>query len=160
MALEEFAASLRADQVHAVHASRSEWHIEGSYWLVLITGPAYQTTEDQVIAGQEVAKGYWLVPAKWYKLVQTSQRAYVLLKDTIQLNVNAMLRLPKPIEFEQVKARKKPPAEPSRSSDRLQKQPPPQPTPPPSQQREKPKLLGEPKHNEILASLADVRLCT
>ena len=34
----------------------------------------------QVIAGQQVTKGYWLVKAKFYKLVQTSHRAYVLLK--------------------------------------------------------------------------------
>ena len=110
-------------------------------------------------SGLEVPKGYWLVPAKWYKLVQTSQRAYVLLKDEMQLNVNSMLRLPEPIEFQHVKARKKPSTVPNRSSSRLQSQPP-LPPPPPSQQREKPRLLGEPKHNEILESLADVRLCT
>ena len=63
-----------------------------------------------MIAGQEVPKGYWLVPAQLYKLVQTSQRAYVLLKETIQLNVNAMVRLPEPLEFEPVKARKQPKA--------------------------------------------------
>ena len=50
--------------------------------------------------GQEVPKGYWLVKAQWYKLVQTSQRAYVLLPEIIQLNVNAMVRLPDPITFE------------------------------------------------------------
>ena len=54
-----------------------------------ILGKAYQTGEDQVISGQQVPKGYWLVRAKWYKLVQTSQqRAYVLLKEEIQLNMS------------------------------------------------------------------------
>ena len=57
----------------------------------------------------------WLVPAKWYELAQRSQRAYVLLSDKIQLNVNAMLRLPEPIQFEPVKAREQPkaPAKPT-----------------------------------------------
>jgi len=107
MALEEFAQTLDKDQTRVVHASKTEWYIEGPYWLVKILGKAYQTTEDQVIAGQEVPKGYWLVPAQWYKLVQTSQRAYVLLKETIQLNVNSLVRLPEAIQFEPVKARKK-----------------------------------------------------
>ena len=50
MALEEFALTLDKGQVRAVNASRSEWYIEGPYWLVLIRGKAYQTTEDIVIS--------------------------------------------------------------------------------------------------------------
>ena len=118
-----------------------------------------------MIAGQEVPKGYWLVPAQWYKLVQTSHRAYVLLKETIQLNVNAMVRLPEPLEFEPVKARKQPKAkadvqpsrvQPARHATQLQTAAPAPPAAAP--QREKPCFLGEPKHNQILCSLADVRL--
>ena len=114
-----------------------------------------------VIAGQEIPKGYWLVEAQWYKLVQTSQRAYVLLKEKIILNVNSMVRLPEPIVLEVVKARKsappKPPPPPSaRSSARLQAQP--APAAPAAQQREKPNLLSEQRHNDILASLALARL--
>ena len=117
-----------------------------------------------VIAGQEIPKGYWLVEAQWYKLVQTSQRAYVLLKEKIILNVNSMVRLPEPIVLEVVKARKsappKPPPPPSaRSSARLQAQPAPAaPAVPAAQQREKPNLLSEQRHNDILASLALARL--
>jgi hypothetical protein len=128
-----------------------------------ILGKAYQTEEDQVIAGQEVPKGYWLVPAQWYKLVQTSQRAYVLLKETIQLNVNSLVRLPEPIEFEPVKARKQPKAKADAQPSRVQPvrqaaQAPTAPAPPtPQPQREKPNFLGEPKHNHILCNLADVR---
>jgi len=112
-----------------------------------------------VIDGQ-VPKGYWLVPAKWYELGQRSQRAYVLQKDKIQLNVNTMLRLPDPIQFEPVKARKKQQEQPTRSSDQLSghqqaKAPAPAPLPP---EREKLNFLSEPKHNEICASLAEVRL--
>jgi hypothetical protein len=130
-------------------------------WLHQILDKAYQTTEDQVIAGQEVPKGYWLVKAQWYKLVQTSQRAYVLLKETIELNVNSLVRLAEPIQFEPVKARKQPKAaaEPSRvQPPRQVAQAPSAPAPPtPQPQREKPNFLGEPKHNQILCSLADVR---
>ena len=100
--------------------------------------------------------------ARWYKLVQTSQRAYVLLPEIIQLNVNAMVRLPDPITFEPVKSRKQPkakaPAEPMRGSDRLRTQAPPPPPPPPKPQREKHNYLGEPTNNVILSSLAQVRL--
>ena len=100
-----------------------------------ILAKAYQTEGDLVIAGQQVPKGYWLVKAQWYKLVQTSQRAYVLLPEIIQLNVNAVVRLPEPITFEPVKSRKQPkakaPAEPTRGSDRLRTQAPPPPPPPP-----------------------------
>ena len=107
-------------------------------------------------------KGYWLVKAQWYKLVQTSQRAYVLLPEIIQLNVNAMVRLPEPITFEPVKSRKQPkakaPAEPTRGSDRLRTQAPPPPPPPPKPQREKHNYLVEPTNNVILSSLAQVRL--
>ena len=167
VALEEFAGMLDAGQTQAVHASRLEWHIEGPYWLAQILGKAYQVEEDVLISGQEIPKGYWLVDARWYKLVQTSQRAYVPLKEKIKLNINACVRLPEPVEFEKVVARKKaptapPPAAPSRQgpqrSARPQKQLQP-PTPPPQKpEREKPRFLGEPKHNEILDSLASVRL--
>jgi hypothetical protein len=34
MALEEFAQTLDADQTRVVHASKTEWYIEGPYWLV------------------------------------------------------------------------------------------------------------------------------
>ena len=33
VALEDFARSLDAGQTRAVHASKTEWHIEGPYWL-------------------------------------------------------------------------------------------------------------------------------
>ena len=48
MALEDFAHSLDKDQVHAVHASRTQWHIKGPYWLALLLGKAEQTDEDKV----------------------------------------------------------------------------------------------------------------
>jgi len=47
MALEDFAANLDANQIRAVHAARSEWSIEGPYWLAKTLGKAYQTVEDQ-----------------------------------------------------------------------------------------------------------------
>lgn len=111
-----------------------------------------------MISGQSIPAGYWLVPAKWYKVVQTSQRAYVLQPERIELNVNAMVRLPDPVHFEPVMARKKPPqasrTQPSRHAAPQAQTAPLLPTP----VREKLNFLGEPKHNEILASLAEVRL--
>ena len=44
-------------------------HLEGPYWLVQILGKAYQVEEDELISGQEIPKGYWLVAAQWYELV-------------------------------------------------------------------------------------------
>ena len=98
--------------------------------------------------------------------VQTSQRAYVLQKEKIKLNVNACVRLPEPVEFDKAPtARKKapiapPPAAPSRQGPQRAARPQLQPTAPPPKkpEREKPRFLGEPKHNEILESLANVRL--
>ena len=99
--------------------------------------------------------------------MQTRQRAYVLLKEKMKLNVNACVRLPEPVEFEKVVARKKapiapPPAAPSRQGPQRAARPQQQlqpPAPPPQKpEREKPRFLGEPKHNEILDSLASVRL--
>ena len=113
----------------------------------------------QVIAGQQVPKGYWLVKAKFYKLVQTSHRAYVLLKEEIELNVNALVRLPEPVTVDQVKARKPPPPpQPTRQQPARAAAAPPAPPPAPAPKKEKPQLLGEPKHNKSLASLAQVRL--
>ena len=60
---------LDAGQTQAVHAGRLEWHIEGPYWLAQILGKAYQAEEDVLISGQEIPKGYWLVDARWYNLV-------------------------------------------------------------------------------------------
>ena len=101
--------------------------------------------------------------AKWYKLVQTSQRAYVVFpNEDFMLNVNAMVRLTEPVTFEAVKARKKPVAVVTAAANRPQRAtsvgtPAPSPAPLPVPPREKPQFLGEPKHNEILASLADLR---
>jgi hypothetical protein len=36
MALEEFAHTLDKDQTRVVHASKTEWYIEGPYWLVKV----------------------------------------------------------------------------------------------------------------------------
>ena len=36
LALEEFALTLDGGQTRAVHASRTEWYIEGPYWLVQV----------------------------------------------------------------------------------------------------------------------------
>ena len=40
--------------------------------------------------------------AKWYKCVQLSHRAYVLIGEEIVMNVNAFVRLPEPVLFEPV----------------------------------------------------------
>ena len=95
-----------------------------------------------MIAGQQVPKGYSLVKAKYYKLVQTSHRAYVLLKEEIELNVNALVRLPEPVTFDEVKARKKPvqPAQPARQQPTRAAAAPPAPPPPPTPKKEKAKL--------------------
>ena len=93
--------------------------------------------------------------AKWYKLVQTSQRAYVVHpNEEVMLNVNAMVRLPQPVTFEAVKARKKPVIVATAAANRTQRAtaagtPAPSPAPLSVPPREKPQFLGEPMHNEI-----------
>ena len=68
MALEEFARTLDKDQVHAVHASRTEWHIEGPYWLALLLGKAEQTDEDKVRLSLSLEHVF----ARWGTLGSTS----------------------------------------------------------------------------------------
>ena len=101
--------------------------------------------------------------AKWYKVVQSSQRAYVVFpNEDVMLNINARVRLPEPVTFEAVKARKKPVVVTTAAANRPQRAiavaTAPAPSPAPLPLRKNPQCLGEPKHNEILASLADVRL--
>ena len=89
------------------------------------------------------------MPARFYKLVKTSQRGYLLLPEQIELNVNSLVRIPNPIVFEPVKVRKAP-AAPTKSSARLKAKATPSPPPPVASKREKLNFLGELKHNEIL----------
>ena len=158
MALEEFARSIAAGQVAAVHADRRDWGIEGPYWLAQMLGLACQTTQDQMMEGSMVKAGTWLVPAKWYKCRQFSHRGYVLLSAAFNLNVNALVRLPEPVQFEPAGTRARQPAavaEPTRrNAPRGARARAPAPAPTPA--REKMFFLGEPKHNEILQSLACV----
>ena len=99
--------------------------------------------------------------AKCYKLVQTSQRAYVVFpNEDIMLNVNAiMVRLPEPVTFEAVKARKQLVVVTTAAANRPQRATAVATASAPSLAlRENPPFLGEPKHNEILASLLGVGL--
>ena len=125
---------------------------------VQILGPAYQAPKDIIIAGQQIPKDFWLVPAKFYELVQTSQRGYELLTEQIELNVNALVRMD--VAFEPVKARQKVVSVPipARGSARLRAQAKPTPPPTTAPKRKQMHFLGEPQNNEILASLAQVRL--
>ena len=68
--------------------------------MTLLKKDFHQNKEHISERPEEIPKGYWLVEAQWYMLVQTSQRAYVLLKEKIILNVNSMVRLPEPIVLE------------------------------------------------------------
>ena len=95
---------------------------------------------------------------QFYELVQTSQRGYELLTEQIELNVNALVRMD--VAFEPVKARQKVVSVPipARGSARLRAQAKPTPPPTTAPKRKQMHFLGEPQNNEILASLAQVRL--
>ena len=104
-ALDEFAATLRTNQVHALAASRADWHMEGNVWLCLLLGAAYLAPADMVHSTDGIEAGWWVVKAKYYRLVQRSPRGYQLVVEERVLVVNPLIRLPTPINFEPLNAR-------------------------------------------------------
>ena len=55
--LEDFAATLRADQLVAFRVAADEESIEGPVWLAVINGPAEVLKKDVLYAGQTFEKG-------------------------------------------------------------------------------------------------------
>ena len=62
-----------------VNVDDSEVELEGSYWLALLSGPAFTLDEDFMHSGQQYRKGWIVAPGRWYKLRQRSERGYELL---------------------------------------------------------------------------------
>ena len=69
------------------------------YWLALLSGPAFQLSEEKVQATQVFDAGFFVAPAQWFELRQTSHRAYVLLEPEVLINCHHMIRLAD-LEFE------------------------------------------------------------
>jgi hypothetical protein len=90
--------SLLASQIVAVLADADERHIEGAYWLAVLTGPAFVIPEDCMHSGQPYREGWLVAPGKWYSLRQRSERGYELLSQEVWIVVNHMIRL-KGIQF-------------------------------------------------------------
>lgn len=93
LALREFADSLECNQVVAVNADSDERHLEGSYWLAQLTGPAFVIPEDCVHSGQQYYEGWIVAPGHWYVLRQQSERGYELQSAEVWIVVNHMVRL-------------------------------------------------------------------
>jgi hypothetical protein len=87
-----------------VRADEDDAHLEGTYWLALIAGPAFVVPQDMLCEGEQFDEGYLVAPAQWYKLEQTSERGYVLLAARKHLVVNSMIRL-KDVQFNKTPAR-------------------------------------------------------
>ena len=91
-----WAEGLQAGEVHAVSVDvreRSSGLAYQIYWLLLLTGPAFQAPEDTTHSTDHFEEGWWVVPGKWLDLVQVSERAHAQLPDEVLVNVNSMLRL-------------------------------------------------------------------
>ena len=84
---------LKAGMIVGYTANASETHIEGSYWLALIKGPAFPVPESQVHASDQFEAGWLVVKAQWFELVTTSPRCYKLAAEERLLVVNEMIRL-------------------------------------------------------------------
>ena len=94
--LQAWAEKLAARQVHAVSVVREDQSIglcTQRYWLVLLTGPAFEAPEDMVHLTEEIPAGWLVVPAVWLDLCQVSERAYRQLKDEVMIVVNTIVRL-------------------------------------------------------------------
>lgn len=125
--LREFAASLQADQVVAVHAAHADLQMEGGYWLAHLQGNTYEALTDDLHSTDQIQAGWWVVKAKWYKLEQVSHRGYRLLESEFPLVVKHIIRIPVAFDVR-------------RHSTRAGLE-----------------FLNEVKHNSILSSLAHVR---
>ena len=77
-ALDEFAATLATGQVHALAATRAERHLEGNVWLCVLLGAAYLAPADMVHSTDGIEAGWWVVKAKYFRVVQRSPRRYQL----------------------------------------------------------------------------------
>ena len=128
MLLREFAATLHAGQVVAVHAAHADVRLEGSYWLASLCSDAYEALADDLHSTDQVQAGWWVVKAQWYKLEQVSHRGYRLLPDEFPLVVQHIIRIP--VEFD--------------ASRHLST-------------RSSLSFLNEQKHNAILSSVAEIR---
>ena len=93
LSLEKYADSLDATQLVAINVDDSELEEEGSYWLALLTGAAFVVEEDMMHSGQQYREGWLVVPGKWYKLRQRSERGYELQPQEVLLVVNHMVFL-------------------------------------------------------------------
>ena len=125
--LREYAATLHAGQVVAVHAARADLHLEGAYWLAHLCGPALEALADNLHSTDQIQAGWWVVNAQWYMLEQVSHRGYKLQPAVFPLVVKHIIRVP--VAFDEVRRA-------SRSGFLF---------------------MNENKHNTILSSIADIR---
>ena len=79
LSLEKFADYCDANVIVATNVDESEVELEGSYWLALLSGPAFALEEDTMHSGQLYRKGWLVAMGRWYKLRQRSERGYELL---------------------------------------------------------------------------------
>eukprot|EP00966_Prymnesium_polylepis_P127770 2954115-Prymnesium_polylepis.1 len=88
LSLEKFAEYCDKDVIVATNVDDSEVELEGSYWLALLSGPAFALDEDTLHSGQLYRKGWIVALGRWYKLRQRSERGYELLPSEALLVVN------------------------------------------------------------------------
>lgn len=93
LGLQEWADSLAKGQLVAVRVDRAELHLEGKFFLALVTGPAFPAPADMALATDVYEEGWLIVPIKWYELEDKGRRGYKLLPLEHHIVVNAMIRL-------------------------------------------------------------------
>mmetsp|Transcript_21037 Transcript_21037/g.62457 ORF Transcript_21037/g.62457 Transcript_21037/m.62457 type:complete len:156 (+) Transcript_21037:137-604(+) len=69
---------LKANMIVAFTAHPRDVHMEGNYWLALLSGPAFPVPESQVRATDQFEAGWLVVKAQWFELLTTSPRCYRL----------------------------------------------------------------------------------
>lgn len=83
LSLEKFAHYLDANVLVAMNVDENEVEIEGTYWLALLSGPAFALEEDTLHSGQQYREGWIVAPGRWYKLRQRSERGYELQAEEV-----------------------------------------------------------------------------
>ena len=97
--LADFAEMVEKGLLVAINADAAERQLEGDYWLARLLGAAlaFVCRSVQMISCMPLILLRLglvsIVRIQWYKLMQVSQRAYVLLREERIVPVNTIVRL-------------------------------------------------------------------
>ena len=91
--LQEWGEQLDKGMLIGVRVDRAERHIEGSFWLALVMGPAFPAPAHMALQTDVYEEGWLIVPVKWNEQEDKERRGYKLQSQLRYIVVNATVRL-------------------------------------------------------------------